>query len=717
MSLGSTLKVVGESAFRQNIEETKAYVRNHAIANIADIGDVELNNLQNGQVLKYDSVNEKWINRNDDSGGSGLKVGDVSGATYSVTAGEKKVTLTWSDPVDVEVSGVILAEWAGTIVVRKAGSAPTSHSDGTVITTNTTRNQYSSIGYEDTNNLEYGTVYYYRFFPYTTGNLYTDGTALNAMLTRASIPIPSPNTTLTYNTSEQTMTFANYDNTKMIGAGMTGTDAGTYTATFTPLDDYMWSSDNSTGAKNVSWQISPKPVTIPEVTGSFTYDATSKNCTVDTFDPNEVEQDSSSVTSASNAGTYHVYFNLVDSQNYIWSDDSTTTKDKTWTIAKALATCTLSKNTVTLNTQTLSDTVSVSNTSGTVAVASSSADVGVTYANNIITISALGTDSGTESVTVHVSESANYEDGDFVITVELSFVDSVLNNNDWATISSISAAGTASNYWNVGDTKQVTLNGTIGTLSVSNLNLWVFILGFDHNSSIEGNGITFGCFKTAQTNGTDVGLADDKYNTNAGYTGSKYFQMNHWGSSSNPYNTNYGGWAACDMRYDILGSTNQAPSPYGSSKSISATGQNPTSTCATNPVANTLMAALPSELRSVMKPITKYTDNKGNSSNISANVTTTIDYLPLLSEYEVQGSRSYANQYEYTESKQKQYDYYANNNPKIKYRHDSSASACLWWCRSALYSGASTFCRVYTDGSANFNGSRYSLAVAPCFLV
>ena len=710
-----SVKYVGEDALLQNIEETKEYVRANGKHTILDIdGDalpIRSKLRFRNSIVQDDSLNDETIII--PQSGSGLALADVSGA--SATTSMRTATIKWSDPDDVIVSGVTLAEWMGTLVVRKAGSAPASRYDGDIIVTNTTRNQYASNGYTDTG-LTYGTTYYYRFFPYTTQGLYTDGSSVNVAPSRIPISLPTVADTLVYDTTEQTMTFNGYDTTKMIGSGMSGTNADDYTATFTPLDDYMW-SDSSTTAKTVAWSIAPKSVSVPNVTGSFTFDGTEKTCAGDAFDTAEVEQDLLSVTSSIDAGTFHVYFDLTNSQNYIWTDNTTTTKDKTWSIAKASATCTLSKDTVTLNTQKLSDTVTVTGASGTVTVDSSSTDVQASYSSGTITITALGNDSGTATVTVSVAESKNYNSGSFTITVNLSFVDSVLNNNDWATISNISSAGTASTYWNVGDTKEITLNGTVGTLSLSNVKLWVFILGFNHNSSIEGNGITFGCFKTAQTNGTDVCLVDSAYNSNKS-DGTKCFNMNHWGSSSSsPYNTNYGGWAACDMRYDILGSTNKQPSPYGSTKTTSATGTNPTSTCATSPVSNTLMAALPSELRAVLKPITKYTDNKGNSSNVEANVTTTIDYLPLLSEYEVQGARTYANQYEYTNNKQKQYSYYANNNPKIKYKHSSVASSAWWWCRSARSGSSLTFCTTYTDGSANLGNSRYSYGVAPCFLV
>ena len=298
-------------------------------------------------------------------------------------------------------------------------------------------------------------------------------------------------------------------------------------------------------------------------------------------------------------------------------------------------------------------------------------------------------------------------------TAKAGFASTTLNDNDWEVISAVSAAGLGDVLWDVGDCKAVALSGTVGTQSVSGT-YYVFIIGFDHNSEIEGNGITFQGFKTAQTNGTDIALCDSYYNQYQKYDGTKYFQMNHWGDSSNN-NTNYGGWPACDMRYDILGSTDQAPSPYGSVKTTGATGQNPTATCATSPKANTLMAALPAALRAVMKQMTKWTDGVGNSSNVQANLRETKDYLPLLAEFEIFGARSYANEFE--QNKQKQYDYYKNGNSRIKYKHSETGTAVYWWERSAYYNNATYFCYVYTNGSANVSSASYSYGLAPAFLI
>lgn len=743
-------------------------------------------------VLELKSGNNTLSTAVVQGGGTSIRLADVTGANISLT--HNTATITWTDPDNVELDGITLAQWAGTRVIRKVGSAPADISDGTTVVDSITKNQYSSSGYQDTG-LTYGTVYYYRFFPYTQDNLSTAGTSTNITPVREVIDnVPSQNGSLTYNGASQTASFNNYNTNKMTVSGNTGTNAGTYTATFTPKSDYQW-SDGSTTGKTVSWIIGKAQIVKPTATTStFTYDGTNKTIvlspvpdsnlttltnntksaagnytatlviddkdnyewasggttdatylwtinkatlTIPTVKSNVIltytgseinaltaskfnDYDSTKMTisgyTATNAGNHTATFHLIDSDNYQWNGPTITDRDVVWNIAKATSSITKSKSSITLNASKLYDdvTITLSTGDGSLSVQSSDSSIASVALQSGSTYRISAESNGTTTIVASVTEGTNYLSASTSITVEVSLVGE-LNNTDWATISSVSTAGTASTYWDVGDCKEITLNGTVGTLSLSNQKESVYILGFNHNSSIEGTGITFGGFKTAVTNGIDVCLVDDTYNSNAGYSGAKKFQMNHWGTNSTPYNTNYGGWAACDMRYDILGSTNQAPTPYGSTKTTSATGKNPTSTCATSPVNNTLMAALPSALRSVMKPITKYTDNKGNSSNVAANVTTTIDYLPLLSEFEVQGTRSYANEYE--KNNQVQYKYFENGNSKIKYRHDSTSSAARWWLRSPNYGNATGFCYVNTDGGANTGNSRSSYGVAPAFLV
>ena len=116
-----------------------------------------------------------------------------------------------------------------------------------------------------------------------------------------------------------------------------------------------------------------------------------------------------------------------------------------------------------------------------------------------------------------------------------------------------------------------------------------------------------------------------------------------------------------------------------------------------------------------MKPIMKYTDNVGNKLNTEANVTVSIDYLPLLSEYEVVGTRTKANTYE--QNKQAQYAYYTNGNSKIKKSNNDTNSSVSWTFRSPNFNGTNDFCRVKTDGTVDTQATGTSIGIAPIFLV
>lgn len=269
-------------------------------------------------------------------------------------------------------------------------------------------------------------------------------------------------------------------------------------------------------------------------------------------------------------------------------------------------------------------------------------------------------------------------------------VSTTLNDNDWATISAVSSAGLASSYWSVGDTKAINLNGTASKLSLDTT-LYIYILDFDHDkSSASGaaDGITFGTFKTAASNGIDVCLV-------SGYNNDSDFRMN-------TTQTNSGGWKNSDMRYNILGSTNTQ-------------NGDATATTATSPRANTLMSCLPSDLRAVMRPMYIYTDNTGGGSDTASYVTGTLDCLPLLAEYEVHGARTRANSAE--KNNQTQYAYYKNGNSKKKFNHSSTSSAVYWWVRSPYYNTSSSFCYVHSNGGANSSYAYYSSGVAPMFKV
>nr|DAI73012.1 MAG TPA: Putative endo-beta-N-acetylglucosaminidase surface protein [Caudoviricetes sp.] len=67
--------------------------------------------------------------------------------------------------------------------------------------------------------------------------------------------VPSQSGALTYNGSSQSPTWSGYSATQLtIGGTTSGTNAGSYTATFTPKANYRW-PDGTTTAKNVTWTI------------------------------------------------------------------------------------------------------------------------------------------------------------------------------------------------------------------------------------------------------------------------------------------------------------------------------------------------------------------------------------------------------------------------------------------------------------------------------
>jgi hypothetical protein len=454
-------------------------------------------------------------------------------------------------------------------------------------------------------------------------------------------------------------------------------------------------------------------VAIPTTDSALTYDGIYQTPVFTNYDSTKMTK--SGDEGATNAGDYATVFTL--GEDYKWSDNTIAPKSVAWSIAKAAGSITLSKNSISLDATTTSDTVTVSRL-GDGAISVESSDTSVVTASisgDTVTITEVG--EGSATITVSVAEGTNYLAATETISTKVAF--KTLNEYTWDEISQIAQAGVGEDYFDVGDCKEITLNGKIGDyLTLSNQKLCVFILDFNHpENGVADNNIIFGGFKTALSGGVDVALCDSKYNS-ASTDGSICFNMSHKTtatSGSDQYGYNYGGWKGTDLRYDILGATSTAPSQYKVDKNTSNFGHNATAATLTSPKANTFLAALPSDLRNVLRLRTHYVDNKGNSSNVDANVTAVTDAVSLLAEYEIFGSRSYANQYE--QNHQQQMKYYANGNSTIKYKHNNTSTAVFWWGCSPNYYGSIGFCSVITGGRANDSGARYSAALAPALKI
>lgn len=257
---------------------------------------------------------------------------------------------------------------------------------------------------------------------------------------------------------------------------------------------------------------------------------------------------------------------------------------------------------------------------------------------------------------------------------KLPKLSTVLNDNSWADIATAADLGIGQNYWSVGDTKEVTLNGSVGygssQATFNNTKYWVYIIGFGHNSAKEGKGIAFQGFKTAQNGGVDIAVAATNY-------GSLSSGMVMNGSS-----TNVGGW----------------------------NGSWAHTTCMSQ-----WKNCFPSDLQVVIRTTTLYTDNTGNNSTSASAVTANSNEVYYLAEYEVFGSNHYANTNE--PAQQAQYDYYKAGNSKVKHRSDNTSIAAFWWLRSPYRSNSNYFCNVGADMSAGHSFACGSLGSAPCFKV
>lgn len=257
-----------------------------------------------------------------------------------------------------------------------------------------------------------------------------------------------------------------------------------------------------------------------------------------------------------------------------------------------------------------------------------------------------------------------------------------LNDCPWEYIRWASDAGIADLLWSVGDRKAVTLSGTWGYTKFSGT-YYCYILGFDHNAAKEGsNRIHFEFGFDALSGGNHIAFAESIYGSAATDTVKTYMRMN-------TSKTNVGGWKDSTARTDTL-----------------------------NGSVNSFKSILPSDLQSVLKTVTKYTDNVGGGlGNTSASISATTDTIFLLSGYEtIGGSSTQLNSAEFSD--QVQYDYYKNGNTKLRGKHTSGTETIYVWTRSAHATTNTNFVLLHNtkDGNlANISAfSSYGMSPALC---
>lgn len=271
----------------------------------------------------------------------------------------------------------------------------------------------------------------------------------------------------------------------------------------------------------------------------------------------------------------------------------------------------------------------------------------------------------------------------YILTDTMRRYPTSLNLMSWEDISKISADGTFKNYFKVGDTKRIYLNGTywIGQ-TWANIPIDMVVVGIDHNQDQESPGEHRVHWLIGMLDGKNVCV--DPVPTEYGATSSTY------GGVITP-NKNVISWRFSRMLQSSLN------------------GQNTT----TNPTAQNIKKILPTELLSVMKSVLKSSlmENKTTMEFIESYIT-----LPSVGEIREFTSTSwYENQF------QKGYEYFVK-----RYNETSNLNVSLtavdvlsnnpkrWWTRSAIDANNSNqWWAVNVDGTNLASSQNTSFAIRP----
>lgn len=243
---------------------------------------------------------------------------------------------------------------------------------------------------------------------------------------------------------------------------------------------------------------------------------------------------------------------------------------------------------------------------------------------------------GEKSVTITIDSVS----GNIKIIVSAVVAIKALNDCTWAEISQISSSGQAANTFSVGDQKTITFTGNGNFADHMRLtgDIDVFIVGINHNASVEGSNLIHFCM------GKSDGQLCCLYNSQQG---DEIFPN---GTQNNNDNAVLG----C---YDnIVSSWEQGANTYGFGVSgIAYLCGKYVSNIQSSRVG--VIGSLPTDLRAVMKKATKYYDTESGIDDIQ---------LPMSipSVYELRGGH-YSGTETWSDRNQQQYDYFKSGNSYV----------------------------------------------------
>lgn len=435
-------------------------------------------------------------------GGSGGGSGGLALAAVSdikTLTAHGSVYVKWTDPDDLVVAGATLAAWGGTLLVRKAGSMPTSRRDGDVVVDSKTRDAYKNTYYHDSG-LADGQTYYYKFFPYTTQSAYTDDEADEFEATPNAVapgdvsgitlaPAGNGKMSIKWNDPAETIVddgivVSTWSYTQVVvredGYATSPSDEGIFVNKSVTRNGHATTALIADGLENGrTYYVSLFPVStdggvntnivnratgvadrmtlsgIPAQTGTLTFNNT------DQYPAWNANYDSTKMswtgaTVGKDAGDYTAIF--TPGEDWMWPGGSIEPQSVVWKIDQAVGTLTVNPTLISLDKTKTSDTFTIGgNYDGTISVSSSDEKVATVSRNgDTVTVNSVNGTTGTATITVSCTAGKNYtKPADQEVTVNAKFV----------TIYGVQWAGTSATTMTRTD---AALNFTNPTPAVSN---------------------------------------------------------------------------------------------------------------------------------------------------------------------------------------------------------------------------------------------------------
>ena len=279
--------------------------------------------------------------------------------------------------------------------------------------------------------------------------------------------------------------------------------------------------------------------------------------------------------------------------------------------------------------------------------------------------------------------------------------------------------GKAADYWAIGDRKNITFEGYLGSRSFRHRTTFTVtyswtrsavIIGINHNAEVEGNNLIhfmvgfekiYGVPPISHGNANnminDATYIDKIPDSNTGVEG--YFCMK-------TSRTAVDGWENCYVRRDLLA---KEPRTLYSSRTIYA--------CLSR--TQNKSAELIDNLSYVIKYSNNYQGNIPNDSELAG--TPLQEKFFICSAKEIDGKVIDESAYE--AKYQKQYEYFAQGNAYQFFNFEYSDGGSSWtpgisWTRSVSIKTAGQFIAYnHTNNKRTRRDANYSLGIIPCFCV